>query len=133
MTTRILLVTAALASLCCGCGRDEEPAPAADKFDKPYSRMDDPEYRKVLQERVDGRKEIMREQAALMQELKAVQAKDPASPRVKELQEKLRELAERHLRQRQETQRIVTERIRREVKAIDGRRQREGAGAEAAK
>ena len=88
------------------------------------------DYRKALQDRVDGRKELMRETAALAKELEAEKAKDPASAKVKELEEKQRQLAERHLQQRAETQRLVAERVKREAKAIEDRKAREaGTGA----
>lgn len=130
MTDKVLLIAAVAAALCCGCGKDEEKTPSADPYDTPFSRMDDPEYRKALQDRVDGRKELMRETVALAKELEAERAKDPASAKVKELEEKQRQLAERHLQQRAETQRLVAERVKREAKAVEDRKAREaGTGA----
>lgn len=128
-TERLMLIAVAAAALCCGCGKDEEKTPPADPYDTPMSRMDDPEYRKALQDRIDGRKEIMRETMALVKELEAERAKDPASAKVKELEERQRQLAERHLQQRAETQRLVAERVKREAKAVEDRKAREAGTA----
>lgn len=107
-----------LAFACCGCDRGEVSADSKVGADAPsYERMKNPEYRKTLEERTDGRLAIQNEIAAAVKELAAEREKDPQSKKVVELEEKLRQLEQKSLEYRRQTQQIVAEEMSKETSA----------------
>lgn len=116
MNMRFFCLAVFLLAFASGCGRDEPSTTVkGEPQDAPtVSRLKDPEYRKALDERTDGRLKIEAELTSLLKELKAEQEKDATSEKVKELEEKLRQLESKATEYRRETQRIIAERIRAE-------------------
>lgn len=120
-----LPLVAALAM--CGCSKEEPQA--ADPYDKPYSRIQDPEYVKALAASNQERKALMTELARVSEELRVETEKDPESARTKELRKEMARVSEKALQQRILTQALVRDRINRETKAVAEREAREGRNA----
>lgn len=119
MNAKFFCVTLSLLVLCCGCGKSEPSVKEGGESAK-YERMEDPEYRKALDERLDGRMGIQNEIASAIKELASEQEKDPASPKVKELQEKIRQLEGKAVEYRRQTQEMIAERMRKETESAKG-------------
>lgn len=120
--TRLFALTA-LALVCVGCHKDEEPQGEA--YDTPYSRMKDPEYRKKIDESLDERKALMTEASQIAAELEAEMAKDPSSPKVAELEAAREKVSQKILQQRMKASALVRERIEQEQQAIKAREEKE--------
>lgn len=125
---KILMYALAIGALVIsGCGKDEEPQPVIDKYDTPYARTKDPEYKAKIKERLQARNELMSRASKLNEELMAERAKDPESARVKEIEAEMKKLSEDMANRRKKDQMMVRDRIIREQNAIKAREAREAA------
>ena len=118
---------AALAALVllAGCGKEEPEASKPDPYDTQYARMHDPEYLKAIEVKRAEQKAIMRDMAAARRGIAAFKEAHPGEEVPAELTKKLDDAAAELEKNRILSQALVRDRIQRETKAIDARKERE--------
>lgn len=100
--------------LLAGCKKEAEPDP----YNEPYARMHDPRYLQMMKTQHENQRGLMRQIDAVRQAYAAEKARDPASPKLADLQEQMEALSAEILQNRKVSQEIIRQRIMMEQEAI---------------
>ena len=103
-----------IASLLSGCSGGCSPEKKANVPPPVIDRSKDPEYAKVLRERMDAQRETASRGHKILRELEAARAEDPESEKTKGLEKQYTEVAAELEKQRIINMAIVRERIEKE-------------------